>query len=226
MSSLSADDLRPYLVHARELGFVGAASVDNHLHHSLAFLDLVRGVDSNVGRSGQAYDPAKIVDLGSGGGIPGLVLAVELKSTTITLLESSERRAVWLSSVVENLSLTATVAVIRQRAEDFGRLAASRNSFNVVTARSFGPPAVVAECAAPLLDIGGHLIVSEPPAEEVEGGGNSLARWPATGLAEFGFGIPQYRRSRGLSFVDIPLVELCPDRYPRRVGIPAKRPRF
>lgn len=89
-----------------------------------------------------------------------------------------------------------------------------------MVARGFGPPAVTAECAAPLLAEGGRLTVSEPPEPPPD-----RPRWPPEGLAELGLAlgpewhVPFHYRS----FVQ---VERCPDRYPRRVGVPAKRPLF
>jgi hypothetical protein len=101
------------------------------------------------------------------------------------------------------------------RAEDTGRSPQWRAQVDAVAARSFGPPATVAECAAPLLRINGVLVVSEPPEE--------TDRWPAGGLAPLGLldegsPVPGMRRLRQVS--------LCPDTNPRRVGMPAKRPLF
>jgi 16S rRNA (guanine527-N7)-methyltransferase len=91
--------------------------------------------------------------------------------------------------------------------------------------RSFGPPAVVAECAAPFLEVGGRLVVSEPPGP--------LDRWDhAEELAELGLAVPPADPSdpsdphgRG-SYRTLIQISACPPRYPRRVGIPAKRPLF
>jgi 16S rRNA (guanine527-N7)-methyltransferase len=87
-------------------------------------------------------------------------------------------------------------------------------------ARSFGPPAVTAECAAGFLPVGGLLVVSEPPADDEPEG-----RWPPAGLAELGFGPAARLGTPTAGFVRIPCVE-DHDRWPRRVGIPAKRPRW
>ena len=85
-----------------------------------------------------------------------------------------------------------------------------------MVARSFGPPAVTAECAVGFLRPAARLVVSEPPGEEA-------SRWPAEGLEQLGFG-PLWRRSEpGGSFVVLEKLG-NDDRWPRRVGIPAKRP--
>jgi 16S rRNA (guanine527-N7)-methyltransferase len=115
------------------------------------------------------------------------------------------------------------VQVLQMRAEEVGRDPELRGSQNLVVARSFGPPAVVAECAAPLLRLGGLLVVSEPPSGAEDEG--QVSRWPAGPLRELGL------EQRGVweeefRFQALTLIEACPGRYPRRPGLPAKRPLF
>lgn len=156
------------------------------------------------------------VDLGSGGGVPGVVLAKDLPSSRWLLLDSSVRRTAFLVEAVEHLGLGDRVEVVTGRAETVGRDPRHRGAYQVVVARAFGRPAVVAECGAPFLEQGGRLLVSEPPDERPD-------RWPAEGLGLLGL------RSAGRSRDAPHLATLwqdhpCPPRYPRRVGIPAKRP--
>ena len=91
---------------------------------------------------------------------------------------------------------------------------------DLVTARGFGPPAVTAECAAPFLVLGGQLLVSEPPESDPD------SRWPAAGLALLGMNLDQVTSPTPAHYAVIDQGERCPDRYPRRVGIPVKRPLF
>jgi 16S rRNA (guanine527-N7)-methyltransferase len=156
------------------------------------------------------------IDLGSGGGVPGLVLAGELPAWRWELVETSNRRAAFLERAVRRLDLAARVAVRHQRAEDLGRTAEARSRADVVTARSFGPPAVTAECAAPLLRAGGLLVVSEPP-------GGGLDRWDEAGLATLGLALAEHRPGPPALAV-LAQAGPCPDRYPRKAGLPAKRP--
>ena len=142
------------------------------------------------------------------------------------LVEGSTRRAGWLSSAAAALGLESRVRVAAERAEDVGRQIDWRAGSQVVTARSFGPPAVVAECAAPLLVPAGRLLVSEPPPSVASPIGRIGERWPATGLEELGLGPASPQVARGMQFVEIRQLARCPDRYPRRVGIPRKRPMF
>jgi 16S rRNA (guanine527-N7)-methyltransferase len=185
------------LERARDLGFLGPGPVAFHVEHARAYLPALRSV------AGAA------LDLGAGGGVPGLVLALERPDVRWTLLDAMARRTAFLREAVDELALT-NVEVRTGRAEEVPDL---RERFQAVVARGFGPPAVTAECAAPLLSVGGLLIVSEPP-EPTE-------RWAGAHL--LGFGAP--RRLEGPpALVVLRLESPCPPRYPRRTGVPAKRP--
>jgi 16S rRNA (guanine527-N7)-methyltransferase len=115
--------------------------------------------------------------------------------------------------------------VVTERAEVVGHDAAHRGAYQLVVARSFASPAVVAECAAPLLEVGGRLLVSEPPDVDL------FDRWPPEPLAAIGFSGPAAHRvalpgggTAHLAMLE--LVSLPSARLPRRVGVPAKRPLF
>ena len=162
----------------------------------------------------------RVLDLGSGGGLPGLVLVTYRPELELTLLEARQRACRFLREVVTALDL-AGVAVIEARAEEAARRPDLRESFDAVAARSFGPPPVTAECAVGFLREGGRLVVSEPPGDEEAD--RAAARWPEPGLEELGFAPPVPGGGPEASFV---LLEKTrrDDRWPRRVGLPAKRP--
>ncbi len=183
----------------------------------------------------------RILDLGSGGGLPGLVVAGAWPEATLVLLEANERRAQFLGRAVTACGLQQRVSVVHQRAEIYGRDPVSRGTFDGVVVRSFGPPAVVAECAAPLLRVGGWLIVSEPPSDD---GSTALkeglsadpeeiwhtpaaesGRWPSAELAPLGLEPVEWVRSE-FGYQILRQVLPCPDRFPRRNGVPAKKPLF
>jgi 16S rRNA (guanine527-N7)-methyltransferase len=202
---VGGDALDAVLAEARGLGFLGPGPAGAHRAHAAAFTAALAGRPTGHG-----------VDLGTGGGVPGLVLATALPGWAWDLVETAARRAAFLERAVDRLGLGDRVRVRHLRAEDLGRRPAERAGPDVVTARSFGPPAVTAECAAPLLRPGGLLLVSEPPA----GGGD---RWPAGGLGLLGLVLVERRPGPPALAVlrqDAP----CPARYPRRPGLPAKRP--
>ncbi|MGA2804676.1 MAG: RsmG family class I SAM-dependent methyltransferase [Acidimicrobiales bacterium] len=170
-----------------------------------------------------------VLELGAGGGLPGLVLAVEDRDLRLVLLDSTHRSADFLRWAVEELGLSSRVEVVNARAEELGREKRYRGCFAAVVARSFGPPAVTAECAAPFLQVGGRLIVSEPPGEDLcKSGDSSLPtarRWPVEGCEKLGL-VPEAGLRYEFGFAVLRQVCQCPDRYPRRPGIPTKRPLF
>ena len=200
------DLLRAVLVEAQRLGFIGAGDLEPHIELSLGLGTVVEDW------------PRVALDLGSGGGLPGLPLAITHPQTDWILLEGSARRGQFLENAISRLGLQPRVRAMVGRAEEVGR-GPLRGAIPLVFARSFGRPAVTAECAAPLLELGGQLIVSEPPGESEPG------RWDPAGLARVG--LQADRRTASPYAVQVLVqVERCPDGFPRRTGIPSKRPLF
>ncbi len=135
------------------------------------------------------------------------------------LLDGSVTRCEFLRWAAAELGLEPDrVDVLASRAEEAGRQPELRSTFDLVVARSFGAPAVTAECAAPFLVTGGRLVVSEPP-------GGSRDRWPADRLEELGLR-PLDAVVEPSAFQVLLQERPCPERFPRRTGIPAKRPLF
>ncbi len=149
--------------------------------------------------------------------MPGLVVALEWPASGGALLDSQERRCQFLRDAVVELGLDDRVEVVEGRAEDLARREDLRGSFDLVLARSFAAPAVTAECAAGFLEVGGRLIVSEPPQ------GESGNRWPEAGLQTLGFAPVRIESTTGATAAITALREQD-DRWPRRTGVPAKRP--
>jgi len=205
------------LAEARELGLLGPGPISTHLAHAQGFVEPMR-------RHSPTPDAARLVDLGSGGGLPGLVVAACWPEVELVLLDASARRTDFLRRAVDQCEFGQRVTVVQQRAELFGRDPDARHSFDGVLVRSFGPPAVVAECAAPLLKKQGCVIVSEPP-ESTEWAAVPEGRWPASGLAECGLEAAEYLRGE-FGYQVLRQVELCPEKFPRRDGVPAKKPLF
>jgi 16S rRNA (guanine527-N7)-methyltransferase len=191
------------LARARGLGFLGPGPVEAHIDHASRFLDALTDVTGTV------------VDLGSGGGVPGLVLAVARPDLRLVLLESRAVRCRFLEAAVDALALEADV--VEGRAEEIGR-SGWRGTAAAVVARSFGPPAATAECAAPLLQVGGRLVVSEPPPPIPDD------RWSPEGLRSLGLVLGDRLGAPAVQLLT--QVRACPDAYPRRDGLPAKRPLF
>jgi 16S rRNA (guanine527-N7)-methyltransferase len=198
--------LEAILEEARALGFLGPDPVERHVRHARTL-------------AGRIDAPGSFLDLGSGAGVPGLVLAEVWPTARATLLDASTRRTAFCEQAVARLGLADRVTVVRERAEVAGRDPALRNGFDAVVARSFSRPAVTAECAAPFLRLGGWLLVSEPPDAA-----SSEVRWPGEALAELGLGRAAPVSGDQVSSVAAQKVAPTPENIPRRTGIPAKRP--
>jgi 16S rRNA (guanine527-N7)-methyltransferase len=204
----SRADLLEVLARARERGFLGPGDPADHLDHALGYADVVDSV--------MAHPPARAADLGTGGGVPGLVLAVAWPETSVVLVESSVKRAEWLVAASAKLDLQDRVEVCCRRAEDLAHDPDRREHFEVVTARSFAESAVTAEVASGFASVGGLLVVSEPP--------EPANRWQAESLTELGFGPAEIHGTRGAHYACLRKVSAVSAGFPRRRGRAAKRP--
>jgi 16S rRNA (guanine527-N7)-methyltransferase len=158
----------------------------------------------------------RFLDLGAGGGVPGLVLLACWPSARAVLLDAQRRRCEFLAAAALELGVAERVAVVCDRAEELARDPEHRSTYRLVVARSFGPPAVTAECAVGFLAPGGRLAVSDA--------GHDPDRWPEAGLRQLGFGAA-VTGARGRARVAMMTLEQSvDDRWPRRTGGPAKRP--
>jgi 16S rRNA (guanine527-N7)-methyltransferase len=208
------------LLEARALGFLGPGPLEPQVRHAEGF--------ATIGRQLSSVGPARVVDLGSGGGLPGLVVATEWPDVRLELLEANGRRAAFLRRAVQGLDLQHRVTVVEARAEVYGRQAGARAGFDGALARSFGRPAVVAECAAPLLKVGGWLLVSEPPRNQDQHDDEKqrdAERWPPGPLRQLGLR-PAELVQEGFGYRVLLQAAECPERFPRRDGVPAKKPLF
>ncbi len=187
------------------------AAVELHIADSLAGLELP-----------QLRAASTIADLGSGGGFPGLVLAVALPEAQLTLVESAARKADFLRETAEAMSLD-NVVVVAERAELW---ALEPREQDVVSSRALASTSILLEYAAPLLRVGGSLVAWK-------------GRLSGEELADAAFAAGELQMSPPLAVdVSADLVQgadrrqlivsekiaATPDRYPRRPGIAKKRP--
>jgi len=193
---------------AQTRGFLGPEPVVHHLDHSRALADAIGECTGNF------------LDLGSGAGVPGLVLALGWPDARGVLLDSQQRRCTFLEGAIERLGLADRVDVTCGRAEELARVPDLRGQFDLVVARSFGRPAVTAECAVGFLRGGGRLVVTEPP----EGTSDPQSRWPEQAVAKLGFGPGASVRSGDTGAVMLVLAGELDERWPRRIGRPVKSP--
>jgi 16S rRNA (guanine527-N7)-methyltransferase len=163
-----------------------------HLEDSLAALPVLESV------------PGSIVDVGSGGGAPGIPLAAALPEREVTLLESNRRKADFLRVITAEFP---NVQVVQGRAEE-----QELERFGVAVAKALAPPPVAAEWCLPLVDVGGAVILWVGPSADVEAAGRVAEQ----------LGAAQPESYEGL--LVLRKVRPTPAGFPRRPGMARKRP--
>lgn len=163
-----------------------------------------------------------LLDVGSGGGFPGLPMKIAAPELRLTLLEATTRKAAFLSSTIAELRL-ADAAVICERAETAAHDPSQRESYEVVTARAVAALPALVELTLPFLKIGGYLAAMKgsEAESEVALAGRALELCGGRVVETVAL------RGRGAPVPTLVLVEKVastPDAYPRRPGIPTKRP--
>lgn len=167
--------------------------------------------------------PREMLDVGSGAGIPGFVYAILWPDTKVVLLESQRKKIEFLHDASTELELS-NVEVLEGRAETHAHELVWRERFDLVTSRALAPLPISLELCLPFLALEGHFLTFKGPnpAEEVKeaefalsklGGGNIEVKPYIAGP-----GAPRRHALWSLK------VGLTPDRFPRKEGIPAKRP--
>jgi 16S rRNA (guanine527-N7)-methyltransferase len=163
-----------------------------HLDESLALVPLIERFEG------------PIVDVGSGGGAPGIPVAAALPDREVTLLEANGRKADFLESAAREFP---NVRVVRGRAEE-----QETDSYGVALAKAVAPPPVAAEWCLPLVAPGGAAILAVGPTVDVAA--------VATVAAHLGGGEPEVHPGA----LVIPKLEPTPPGFPRRPGVARKRP--
>ena len=135
---------------ARRAGVLGSATTEALIAHAAGYLPAACRVD----------DEFRGIDLGTGAGVPGVILAALRPMSRWTLVDANERRCEYAATAVRALAISARVEVMHARAEDVAHDAGHRRAYELVVARSFGPASELAECALPLMLPEGALVVS------------------------------------------------------------------
>ena len=164
-----------------------------------------------------------VIDIGTGAGVPGLPLKIVRPDLSITLLEATGKKVRFLENVVEHLDL-AGVRVLQGRAEELARDSEHRETYALAVARAVAPLRILVELALPFVLVGGYLAA-------VKGSGAAReVREAQNALLECGGDIDRQVRldvegpGPAPVLVLIRKVAPTPERYPRRTGVPRKRP--
>jgi 16S rRNA (guanine527-N7)-methyltransferase len=183
--------------------------------HFLDSLSCLLAIDST--------ESIRMVDVGSGAGFPGIPLKIVNPKIQLTLLESIGKKVDFCRHICQELGFKG-VKIIQNRAEEFGHLPQAREGFDWALARAVAGLPVLVEYLLPLVRIGGRALAMKgengpaeaqaaEPAIDLLGG--QISRLVPVNL-------PGIEEDRYLVVID--KIAATPDRYPRRVGIPVKRP--
>ena len=144
-----SDELLAVLRQSQQLGFLGARPIEQVVEHARSFVTALEELDV----------AGKILDLGSGGGVPGLVIAHDHPTWNVTLLDRRRTRTDFLARMVRRLGWEHRVDV---RTGDAGIV--QNSDFDAVVARGFGPPVHTLTTALGWVRPGGYVVISEPPS--------------------------------------------------------------
>jgi len=167
--------------------------------------------------------PVKVIDVGAGAGIPGIPLKIVFPQIQLVLLEATAKKTTFLRHIVEKLSLT-DVEVVAGRAEEVAHNPQYRAQFHVVLARGVAELAALSELTLPFCSIGGMVIAHKKGEiqEEVKRAENAVKLLGGRLREITPVILPQFPDNRCL--VVIEKVSATPEKYPRRAGMPTKRP--
>lgn len=166
---------------------------------------------------------ASLVDIGSGAGFPGLPLKIVRPAWQVMLVESTRKKTEFLEHMIYQLGLEG-VQIMWARAEAVGQNPAYREQFDVAVARAVADLAVLAEYALPLLHVGGRFVAHKgtDPRDELRTAEKAIELLGGAFLSTIPYRLPAF--DRPLHLVIIEKVAPTPEKYPRRPGVPEKRP--
>ena len=171
-----------------------------------------------------ANDGAKLIDVGSGGGLPGVPLAIALPGYCVTLLESTGKKARFLETCIAELKLDSASA-INDRAEVVGQDPAYREVYDVAVSRAVGSVRCVLEYTLPLVRVGGRVLLVKGAAaaeRELDEAADAMAILGAGDLKVYDAYPPGFDNQTVI--IEMVKDRETPRQYPRRTGTPKQTP--
>jgi len=168
-------------------------------------------------------DGGKVIDVGTGAGFPGIPLAIIWPGTEFTLMDSLNKRIVFLNNVVEECGL-CNVETVHSRAEDLGHNVSYRERYGYCVSRAVANMSVLLEYCIPFLKTGGSFISykSGKAGEEIGNSRNAQKKLGCRYIQSYNFELPGTGISRTLAVFE--KVKETARRYPRQAGKPKKNP--
>ncbi|MFA5375220.1 MAG: 16S rRNA (guanine(527)-N(7))-methyltransferase RsmG [Dehalococcoidia bacterium] len=166
--------------------------------------------------------PSSVVDVGTGAGLPGIALKIVYPDIALTLIDSTQKKAAFLNHIVTTLGLDG-VSVVTGRAEELAHDSIYREHFDAALARGVARLAALAELTLPFCTVGGVFIAMKKRDDRGEVDESDVALRTLGGRLKqvIQIEIPELG-DRALVVID--KVKPTPEKYPRRSGIPQKRP--
>lgn len=195
--------------------------MERHVEDSLAILPPLQNY--YLSHCNTSFENLNIVDVGTGPGLPGLILAIACPGWNVSLVESMNKRCIFLEHAVGLIGLT-NVKIVRGRAENLGQDFSFREVFDVAIARAVAELRVLAEYCLPFVRVGGAFVAAKghDPQEEVRNAEKAIQLLGASVLQLFSVESqgPYGKRTAIICLKDRP----TPRKYPRDPGTPAKAP--
>ena len=168
-------------------------------------------------------DGSKLVDVGTGAGFPGIPLSIMNPTLKITLVDSLNKRLIFLQEVVNKLKLE-NIEIVHARAEEFGQNKKYREQFDISTSRAVANLATLSEYLIPLVKVGGKVISMKAAEAKQELNEAKKAIEVLGGTVEKvdEFNLPQ--SDIGRTVIIIRKEKQTPNKYPRKPGTPSKEP--
>lgn len=192
-----------------------------HFLDSLSCLPTIKRAGATG--SGKRSVSLEMIDVGSGAGFPGVPLKIAMPVLRLVLLEATGKKTEFLRSLIERLGLS-DVTIINARAEEIGQDPGHREQYDLALARALAGMPALAELTLPLVRVGGLVIAQkgEDPSAEVEAAHTAIATLGGKVQKITPVLVPGLEGARHL--VVLKKVSSTPAKYPRRPGVPAKRP--
>ena len=166
---------------------------------------------------------SRLIDIGTGAGMPGVILKIAFPSLSVVLFDSLKKRLNFLDEVIETLSLK-DIETLHGRAEDMGQDNDYRESFDIAVSRAVARLNVLSEYSLPFVKPGGAFIPykSGDIAEELKEAKNAIAMLGGHLERDVKFRLPDSDMERSL--IIIRKAKATPSAYPRKAGVPSKKP--
>ena len=164
-------------------------------------------------------DEQKLIDMGTGAGFPGLVLAIYYPEKEFLLVDSVRKKIEFINEVIENLELK-NVKTSSERAEEL--IKNKRETFDTALCRGVANLRIILEYMIPFIKVGGKFLPQKLNLNELEESQNALKKLDATIENIYKFYLPESKDERII--FEIEKIKKTDVKYPRKTGIPAKKP--